>query len=209
MAEYWSDGPGSETPPGHWSLLAQGVSRRDRHDLAADVKLFFVLGNALLDASIAVWDCKIAFDYVRPISAVRFLYAGQMIEAWGGPFQGTQSIPAERFQSYIATPAFAEYTSGHSAFSAAAATVLHLATGSPHFNATFTVRAGSSAIEPGATPAADVTLSWKTFDDAADEAALSRRYGGIHFRDGDLESRKMGKRIGRQTWVAARAYFQP
>ncbi len=209
IAEYWADGPGSETPPGHWSLLAQGVSRRDRHDLDTDVKMFFVLGNALLDASIAVWDCKVAFDYVRPISAARFLFAGQTIEAWGGPFQGTRLIPGEQFQSYIPTPPFGEYTSGHSSFSAAAATVLRLFTGSDHFDAGFTFRAGSSTIEPGTTPAADVRLHWRTFDEAADEAGLSRRYGGIHFRQGDLESREMGKRIGRQAWRAARAYFRP
>jgi hypothetical protein len=208
IAEYWADGPGSETPPGHWSLLAQGVSRRNRHDLAADVKMFFVLGNALLDASIAVWDCKFSFDYVRPVSAARFVFAGQTIEAWGGPFQGTRLIPGEQFQSYIPTPPFAEYTSGHSAFSAAAATVLRLFTGSPRFDAEFTFKAGTSTIEPGMTPAADVTLRWRTFDDAADEAGLSRRYGGIHFRQGDLESREMGKQIGRQAWQAARAYFR-
>jgi hypothetical protein len=158
--------------------------------------MFFVLGNALLDASIAVWDCKVAFDYVRPVSAARFVFAGQVIEAWGGPFQGTRLIPGEQFQSYIATPAFAEYTSGHSAFSAAAATVLRLFTGSPSFNASFTFKAGGSTIEPGTTPAADVTLRWRTFDEAADEAGLSRRYGGIHFRQGDMESREMGKRSG-------------
>lgn len=88
VAEYWADGPASETPPGHWNLLAQFVARRDRHDLDADVKLFFALGNALLDASIAVWDCKVAFDYVRPVSAVRLVFSGQQIEAWGGPFKG-------------------------------------------------------------------------------------------------------------------------
>ena len=84
IALYWADGPHSETPPGHWNLFAQFVSRRDQHTLGQDVKMFFVLGNALLDASIAVWSCKRHFDYVRPVTAVRFVYAGQSIEAWGG-----------------------------------------------------------------------------------------------------------------------------
>jgi VCPO second helical-bundle domain len=53
-------------------------------------------GNALLDASIAVWDAKVTYDSVRPVSAVRFLYAGQMIEAWAGPFQGTHPLPPGR-----------------------------------------------------------------------------------------------------------------
>ena len=74
---YWADGPSTETPPGHWMLFAQAVSRRDRHSLDDDVKMFFALGNALLDASIAAWDCKVAFDSVRPVSAIRFLFGGQ------------------------------------------------------------------------------------------------------------------------------------
>ena len=208
VAEYWADGPNTETPPGHWSLLAQFVSRRDRHDLDDDVKMFFVLGNAMLDASIAVSDCKVAFDYIRPISAARFLYAGQMIKAWGGPFRGTALIPGEHFQSYIATPPFAEYTSGHSAFSAAAATVLRLFTGGSYFGAAFTFPAGASTIEPGATPSRDVTLVWHTFEQAADEAGLSRRYGGIHFRSADLESREMGRNIGRASWKLAHSHFR-
>jgi hypothetical protein len=208
IAEYWADGPSTETPPGHWNLFAQFVSRRDGHRLDDDVKLFFVLGNAMLDASIAVWDCKLAFDYVRPISAVRFLLAGQLIEVWAGPYQGTQPIPAESFRSYVATPPFAEYTSGHSAFSAASARVLRIFTGRPLLNASHTFVAGSSSIEPGATPASDLTLSWRTFDEAADEAGMSRRHGGIHFRQADLESRRMGRQIADRVWHKAQAYFR-
>jgi len=154
----------------------------------------------MLASSIAVWDAKVFYDYVRPISAVRHVSAGQTIEAWGGPFQGTRPITAEQFRPYLATPPFAEYTSGHSAFSAAAATVLRLFTGSPRFGATVAIAPGSSTIEPGVTPARPVALSWRTFDDAADEAGLSRRLGGIHFRDGDLASRAMGKAIGHRVF---------
>jgi hypothetical protein len=200
IAEYWADGPGSETPPGHWALLAAWLSRRDGRTLDQDVVLFFALGNALLDAGIAVWDAKVAYDSARPASAVPHVFAGQTIDAWGGPFQGTRAIAAERFRPYLATPPFAEYTSGHSAFSAAAATVFRLFTGSPRFGASVTIAPGTSAIEPGVTPASPVTLAWRTFDDAADEAGLSRRYGGIHFRDGDLASRAIGRAVGRRAF---------
>lgn len=206
IAEYWADGPATETPPGHWALLASWVSRRDHHGLDEDVVLFFALGNALLDASIAVWDAKVHYDYVRPVSAVRHVFAGQTIDAWAGPYKGTQRIPAGQFRSYLATPPFAEYTSGHSAFSAAAATVLRLYTGSPRFGASVTIPAGGSGIEPGSTPARPVLLAWRTFDDAADEAALSRRLGGIHFRQGDLESRTIGRAAGRRAFREAMRY---
>lgn len=51
IAEFWADGPRSETPPGHWNQLAQDVSARDNNSLAEDVVMFFALNNALLDAS--------------------------------------------------------------------------------------------------------------------------------------------------------------
>jgi hypothetical protein len=207
IAEYWADGPATETPPGHWNLMARVVSLRDGHTLDEDVKLFFVLGNALLDASIAVWEAKVFYDYVRPVSAVRHVFASQMISAWAGPGLGTRLIPADQFRSYIATPAFAEYTSGHSAFSAAS-TVLKLFTGSAHFGAGVSFAPGTSAIEPGVTPQTTVTLFWQTFDDAADQAGLSRRYGGIHFRQADLESREMGRHIGRLAWQKPLDYFR-
>ena len=71
IAEYWADGPNTETPPGHWNLFAQFVSARDRNTFDDDICLFFALGNALHDAAIAVWDAKVAYDYVRPITAIK------------------------------------------------------------------------------------------------------------------------------------------
>ena len=173
--------------------------------------MFFAMTNAMFDASIAVWDCKRAFDYVRPITAIRFLMAGQQIRAWGGPFKGTLTIPGEQWQAYQTgaqpTPAFPEFSSGHSAFSAAAAEVLRSYTGSDTFNESVTIKAGSSGVESGAVPAQDITLSWSTFSEAADQAGMSRRYGGIHFREGDLQSRAMGRLVGAQAWAKAKTYF--
>ena len=207
IAGYWADGPSTVTPPGHWNVIAQFVSERDGHALDDDVKMFFALDNALLDVSIAVWECKRFYDYVRPISAIRFLYQGKPVRAWGGPYRGTELIPGEQFQSYLPTPAFAEYVSGHSTFSAASAEILRLVTGSDTFGGSVTIVAGGSPIEPGLVPASDVTLSWATFSDAADQAGLSRRHGGIHFESGDLQGRALGRRIGAETWAKAQSYF--
>jgi hypothetical protein len=207
IVTYWADGPRTETPPGHWCLFAQFVSRRDRHNLEQDVKMFFVLANGLLDASIAVWDAKRHYDYVRPVTAIRFLFGGRPVRAWAGPYQDTGLIPGETWQSYIATPPFAEYVSGHSTFSAVSAEVLRLFTGSDTLGASVTVAAGSSPVEPGLVPRQDVVLSWRTFSEAADEAGISRRLGGIHFEDGDLAGRTLGRRIGARVWQTAQAYF--
>ena len=70
-AEYWADGPRSEFPPGHWALIAQVLSRKRGHSLDYDAKMFFALGNALMDASIAAWAAKFRWDFVRPITAIR------------------------------------------------------------------------------------------------------------------------------------------
>jgi hypothetical protein len=80
IAEYWADGPNSELPPGHWNLFAQVISERDKHDNDKDVRLFFALTNAVFDAGIATWECKRFYDYVRPISAIRYLFNSQTIK---------------------------------------------------------------------------------------------------------------------------------
>jgi hypothetical protein len=210
IAEYWKDGPRSEQPPGHWCLVAQYVSARDRHDLDDDVMLFFVLTNALLDAGIAAWDAKRAYDSVRPVTAVHWLYGDHPVSAWGGACHGTRQIPGASWEPYqpatIVTPPFPEYVSGHSTFSAAAAEVLRRFTGSDRFGASVTVPAHSSSIEP-CTPATPISLSWATFSEAAAQAGISRRYGGIHFEEGDLAGRAVGRRVGALAWHKARTYF--
>jgi hypothetical protein len=211
IAEYWADGPASELPPGHWCLFGQFVSRRDSHGLDTDVQLFFALSNAVLDAGIAAWDAKRAFDSVRPVTAIQYLYRGKQVRAWGGPDQGTRTIVGEDWQPYqaptVVTPPFPEFFSGHSTFSAAAAEVLQRFTGSDAFGASVTIPAGGSRFEPGLVPADDVTLAWETFSEGADEAGLSRRYGGIHFEQGDLVGRAVGRLVGAQVWDRAQAYI--
>ena len=217
IAEYWADGPHSELPPGHWDLFAQFVSRRD-HRLGAErglereVKLFFLLTNAISDAAICAWDNKRAFNSVRPITAVRYLFYGRRIRAWGGPYLGTRLIRGEEWLPYqpstFPTPPFPEYTSGHSTFSAAGAEILRLFTGDERFGASVVIPAGSSKVEPGATPAMDMMLKWPTLTDAADQAGISRRFGGIHFEQGDLDGRETGRQVARLCWDRAQALFE-
>ncbi|HEV7863253.1 MAG TPA: vanadium-dependent haloperoxidase [Acidimicrobiia bacterium] len=207
IAEYWADGPGSELPPGHWMRFAEFCSRRDALGIDSDVKLYFLLANAMLDAGIATWDRKVHFDAIRPISLVRLTYAGRPIRAWGGPYQGPREIDGSQWRPYLPTPPFAEYPSGHSTFSAAGAEVLHQFTGRSDFGATVVIPAGASHVEPGAVPAHDVVLHWATFDDAADQAGLSRRLGGIHFLTGDLAGRLVGRRVATRVVARGREFF--
>jgi hypothetical protein len=210
ISEYWSDGPNSEQPPGHWMLLAQWVSARDHHTLDDDVKMFFALSNAMLDAGIAAWDMKLAYDSVRPITAIPLLFGGK-IRAWGGPGKGTVEMDGAQWLPYqpatSPTPPFPDYVSGHSTFSAAAAHILSSWTGSNRFGYSVTLPAGSSKIEHGVTPTRPVVLKWETFSEAADEAGMSRRYGGIHFERADLAGRKLGKLVAEKAWLRAQSYF--
>lgn len=228
IAEFWADGPRTESPPGHWNQLAHGIIERDDMDIDEATRLFFVLNGALLDAGIATWEAKRYYDFIRPASAIRFLYNGELIQAWGGPNMGTQPILGENWSPYqkltFVTPPFPEYVSGHSTFSRAAADVLTYYTGSNIFydGVTMTTQdvngdgmldmlgehiatAGSFFIEPG--PSNNIVLQWKTFRDASDEAGISRLYGGIHIQDGDLRGRELGAKIGERAFAKAQQYF--
>jgi len=213
IAEYWADGPASEFPPGHWCKLAQVVSHRDGMSLDQDVQLFFILANAELDASIGCWATKRFYDYVRPITAVRFLFAGQIVRAWGGPGLGTQLIDAAQFLPYgqaatVVTPNFPEYTSGHSTFSAAGAEILKRFTGSDRFGYVVRIPARSSVIEPGITPRREIVFRYQTFSQAAAQAGMSRIYGSIHFTEANLNGQRMGREIGRRVWEKAQTYIK-
>jgi hypothetical protein len=184
IVEYWADGPASELPPGHWGLFAQFVSRRDRHSIDEDVKMFFAMHNASFDAGIVAWYAKRLHDGVRPITAIRYLKQGKKILAFGGPGRPTELIPGETWMPYNPgsnlTPAFPGYMSGHSAFSGASAEVLKLFTGSDDFGFSTVIPANFGRVEPG-IPEVPTTVSFATFGDAARQAGLSRLYGGIHF----------------------------
>jgi hypothetical protein len=215
-AEYWEDGPGSVTPPGHWNQFAQWVARRDTNTLDEDARMFFALNNALLDASISAWDGKCTWDSIRPISAVRWLQGGKIIQAWGGPYKGPSYIKGEDWIPYRPpndpAPPFAEYASGHSTFSAAAAEVLTGFTGRGNFELKVTIAAGSSKVEPKTdthpgVPAKPITLSWTNFRYAAEQAGLSRQYGGVHFEHGDKDARAAGASVGKNAWAKAVTYF--
>jgi hypothetical protein len=107
------------------------------------------------------------------------------------------------------TPAFPGYVSGHSTFSRAGADVLTKFTASSYFPnglLEWKVPAGSLAFESG--PTQDVTLEWATYYDAADQAGMSRVYGGIHPTVDDFTGRILGSKCGNGAWALAKKYFE-
>lgn len=85
LAEFWADGPDSETPPGHWFTILNYVNDHPLFEkrfegqgeildeLEWDVKSYFILGGAMHDAAISAWSVKGWYDYIRPISAIRYM----------------------------------------------------------------------------------------------------------------------------------------
>ncbi|MBE7500736.1 MAG: Ig-like domain-containing protein [Verrucomicrobiales bacterium] len=276
LAEFWADGPDSETPPGHWNKIANSVAdqlgtRRRFGETGAelealewDVKVYFALNAALHDAACAAWSLKRAYDGGRPITYIR--YMGQLgqctdpnassyhprglplvpdlielvtpasaapggkhrglpvgrvaIRSWPGEpadpiseYSGVRWVLAEGWLPYqkanFVTPAFPGYISGHSTFSRAAAEVLTAVTGSPFFPGGIgrhKVEANQGlAFERG--PSQDLELQWATYFDAADQAGLSRLWGGIHVSSDDLTGRRTGAEVGRRAWAKALHYF--
>ena len=227
IAEFWEDGGGTSFPPGTWMTFGQFVSARGDNSIDQDALLFFALGNAVFDAGVATWEAKTFYDYARPVRAIRDLgklgligipgvdavtgETGNVVQAWTPQSNGTQTILAENFLTYQTpgsdpSPPFAEYTSGHSAFSASGATVLQAFTGSDEFGGAVTFQAGQSRFEPGVTPQQTTTLTWNTFSEAGDEGGISRLYGGIHFEDGDINGRTIGRNVGAAAWERASGY---
>ncbi|HXJ72871.1 MAG TPA: vanadium-dependent haloperoxidase, partial [Candidatus Dormibacteraeota bacterium] len=272
LAEFWADGPNSETPPGHWNVLANYLSDHPLtvkriggagpvvDDLEWDVKLYFALNAALHDAACACWAAKRDYDGWRPISIVRYLAGlGQSsnpglpsynanglplipdqievvtqdsvdsghhpgltpgkiaVHAWPGPpadsvhdYSGVRWLHADTWIPYqrtnFVTPAFPGYFSGHSTFSRSAAELLTAFTGSPYFPGGLgTYPNYVLGFENG--PSQPVSLQWATFYDAADQAGISRIWGGIHPPIDNLVGRRAGAQIGKGVWELAKRYW--
>ncbi|HZM72076.1 MAG TPA: vanadium-dependent haloperoxidase [Candidatus Polarisedimenticolia bacterium] len=275
LTEFWADGPKSETPPGHWNVVANDVSdeldpelriggageRVDR--LQWDVKLYLALNGAVHDAAIAAWGLKGHYDSVRPISMIRYLaglgqssdpnlasydpegiplepglvelitdettaagarhealagHEGEIaIRAWQGnpadpktETSGVGWILAAAWVPYqlptFVTPSFSGYVSGHSTFSRSAAEVMTAFTGSEYFpggESSYTI----SELKVEVGPSAPVRLEWATYYDAADQAGVSRLYGGIHISADDFGGRRIGSQCGKEAWALAQHYY--
>jgi hypothetical protein len=99
IAEFWADGPNSETPPGHWNVIANNVSDNPAFvkriagtgpvldDLEWSVKLYFALNAALHDAACAAWSLKRVYDGWRPVEAIRYMaHLGQCTDPSTAPY---------------------------------------------------------------------------------------------------------------------------
>lgn len=165
FALYWADDPGkTPTPAGHWSFIANDLLTTRKANLAEAAVTHARLNIAMADAFTACWATKYALNVLRPVTYVQ----GSFDSNW---------VP-----SLMTTPPFPEYPSGHSVQSSAAASVLNEIFGA---NTTFT---DNTHNDRGWGP-----RTFTSFNAAANEAALSRLYAGIHFRFGIEGGQVQGK----------------
>jgi hypothetical protein len=176
IALFWADDPGATaTPPGHSCAVLNQVLEAEDASLALAAEAYAKVGIAVADAFIACWHTKYETNLLRPITYIRENFAG-----------------AEDWMTFVNTPPFPEYTSGHSVQSGAAFQVMtdlfgenYAYTDRFHLN-----RAGTER-------------SFASFSAAADEAAISRLYGGIHYRSAIALGVEQGQCIGNQVSALA------
>jgi membrane-associated phospholipid phosphatase len=179
IADFWDDNPGKMnvighvmfvtkkfSPPGHWMNIVGIAAQQSKADFAATVCAYAQTAIALYDAFISCWDEKYRSNYVRPETVI------------------TKYIDPN-WRPHIQTPPFPSYTSGHSTISAAAAEVMTEQFG-PQLSFTDT-----SLLEFG-IPSRTI----RSFREAAQEASISRLYGGIHYLFDLDEGSKAGKKLG-------------
>jgi membrane-associated phospholipid phosphatase len=175
IALFWINGPGTATPPGHWNEVAQVVAAGRGNTLMENARLFALLDLALADAGIVSWDAKYAYNFWRPVTAIR------AADSDGNP--ATSADPT--WAPLIPTPPFPSYTSGHSTFSAAAAAVLADFFGRD--DVPFTLRSETPGV---------ADRSFTSFSQAAQESGLSRIYGGIHYSFDNVQGLATGGALG-------------
>lgn len=180
IALFWSDDPGlTSTPPGHSMALLTQLLGASGYHLDLAAEAYARLGIALADSFIACWHTKFDYNLLRPVTYIH-------------------NVIDPGWQPLLNTPSFPEYPSGHSVQSAAAAEVLAAV-----FGDQFAFLDQTNATR-GLAP-----RSFAGFTDFAEEAAISRLYGGIHFRaaieQGLAQGRCIGRRVNALTFRSVRA----
>lgn len=154
FALYWADDAGkTPTPAGHWAYIANDLLRARKADLGTAAETFARLNVAMSDAFVAAWATKYSLSVIRPVTYVQLV------------------IDSNWAPTLLPTPPFPDYPSGHAVQSSSAQAVLSRVFGA---NTEFV---DNTHNDRGWGP-----RTFKSFQAAADEAAMSRVYGGIHYR---------------------------
>jgi hypothetical protein len=234
FAEFWAGGPFTVSPPGMCIWFWQDFITSFRVPQTQGYPTFFLSGLDLaihiFETSRIIWGLKKRHMEARPIQEIRRLYRGRRLMRYDGvEIRGESWVPYQ--ESNFVTPPFADFPSGHSAFSQSFANVMtrwfgpNIPTSSPRNRSdlrylspafavaqtgpfgTFVFPAGGSQIQSG-IPSADITLTWPTWQQMADQAGISRKYGGIHATSAHMGSQAVANVLHQEltaVWSIERA----
>ncbi len=188
IALFWEDGPWGITPPGHMIYIAMQILQDRGLSFIELARAFALIGMTQCDASISAWDSKYHHDILRPETAIRV-----RAPKFANPDPYVQ-LQAD-WRSYIPTPEFPSYTSGHSTFAAAAAEMIALIHGRD--DVSFSGRSPDEVLWPQLR---GVIRRWSSLRQMAEENGLSRIYGGVHWEIDNTQALTAGRAIARQAF---------
>ena len=188
IALFWEDGPWGITPPGHFIYIAMQVLQERELSFIELARAFALIGMTQCDASICAWDNKYYYDIVRPESAIRM-----RAPKFGNPDPRVAQQP--NWRSYIPTPEFPAYTSGHSTFGAAGAKMIARIIGRDDI--AFSGRSPDEVLWPQLK---GVTRHWTSLSHMTEENGISRLYGGVHWGIDNTQAMKAGRAIAQQAF---------
>ena len=188
IALFWEDGPWGVTPPGHLVCIGVQLLQDRGLDFIDLARAFALIGMTQCDASICAWNGKYEHDVLRPETAIR---------ARAPQFGNSDPRVALQpdWRSYIPSPEFPAYPSGHSTFAAAGAEMIALILGRD--DVSFSGRTPDLVLWPQLR---DVTRHWTSLSAMAEENGMSRLYGGVHWELDHTEGAKAGRAIARHAF---------
>ena len=188
IALFWEDGPWGITQPGHFIYIAMQLLQDRNLGFVELARAMALMGMTQCDASIAVWHNKYHHDVLRPETAIR-----ARAPQFGNPDPRVRR--ERRWRSYIPTPEFPAYPSGHSSFGAAAAELIALIHGRDDI--AFSGQSPDQVLWPMMR---GVTRYWTSLTHMAEENGISRIYGGVHWDIDNTRSLDIGRAIARQAF---------
>ena len=212
QAEYWELGDSTTYPPGWWLSQANILAEQEKMSFKNRLNFLRDLSYAGSDSAIKTWYYKYLHDTIRPVTSINQLFFGSQVPDWKG--NGVANVDdRQRWEPYQLrrnfTPPFPELPSGHAAFSTSAAVIFNYYFGTNSYNmkseeflSRFSPDSGFDGnLDNGNEP---LSLEWKYFSSAAEEASFSRMLGGIHYEDGNILGQNLGTRMGHRVFLKSK-----